>query len=63
MVRTFKFEIAVNGDQFEEVHEQIFYDSLYRHVSKITPLIRKMLRGETIQFAGKYYKISVVEIY
>ena len=58
----FIFEISISGNEWEVIPEQIFYDSLYRHVTKVTPLIKKMLAKEIIEYGNTRYKIRTEEI-
>ena len=53
----FRFEISVSDNEWREIPEEIFYDSLYRYVRKITPHIKDMLNGEIISFGHKHYRI------
>ena len=53
----FKFEISIGGEAWEGIPEQIFYDSLYRHVNRITPLIKNMLNGHVAVYGNTRYKI------
>lgn len=56
----FTFKISVDGN-WVEIPEQIFYDSLYRHANKLTPLISRMLKDEVITFGGTRYRIDAVK--
>jgi len=53
----FNFEISISGGDWESYHEEIFYDSLYRYVNKMTPLIKDMLAGKEVQYGNKRYRI------
>ena len=53
----FEFEISISGEDWQAIPEEIFYDSLYTHVNKITPLIRDMLNSKVVQYGYKRYRI------
>ena len=53
----FKFEISISGGEWEEIPEEVFYDSLYRYVRKLTPHIKDMLSGTEITFGRNKYRI------
>jgi hypothetical protein len=54
----FKFEISIGGGSWEEIPEEVFYDSLYRFVNKVTPYIRDMLSGQIVSFGNRNYRIT-----
>jgi len=56
----FKFEVSINGGAWQEIPEQVFYDSLYKYVNKVTPTIREMLSGKEVRFGNSAYRISAV---
>ena len=58
MISEFKFYKSVSDDEFVEVTEEFFYIDLYRHVHKITPIVKKLLQGQTISFDNIKYKIK-----
>lgn len=57
----FKFEISIDGGPWEEIPELIFYDSLYRHSSRVTPLIKQMLHGQEIVYGPARYRITCMK--
>jgi len=53
----FKFEVSIDGKDWQSIPEQIFYDSLYRHVTKITPLIKNLLESKVAVYGNTRYRI------
>lgn len=62
MTTGFAFLVSINNHPWQEIPEQIFYDSLYAHVRKVTPYIKEMLGGKEIRFGNTIYKIHALEI-
>ena len=58
---SFKFEISIRGEAWQVIPEQIFYDSLYRHANRLTPLIKNMLNGMVAVYGNTQYRIIATE--
>jgi hypothetical protein len=57
----FDFEVSIDGKDWETIPEQIFYDSLYRHANRITPLIKDMLATKVMVYGNIRYRIICVK--
>jgi hypothetical protein len=55
------FEISKDGGNWQSVPEQTFYDSLYRHAQRITPLVKEMLNSKEVACGNTRYRIIYFE--
>ena len=57
----FVFEVSIIGEEeWQEIPEQVFYDSLYKYETKLTPCITEMLSGKYLAFGTTLYRIRSV---